>query len=191
MRCKFRVSIDVYRTIERGDWDNYGKILDGLNPRRAKGTQPAVPGVLWSDDGRVPRRERRRARNRLVRDAVKPGVLVADWRRGANQVASRQHDATIANQRHAGAASVFATAVDETVRRFKVEGEQGAGSRHRSPHAATGTAPLVTRDMTRRAGHDGRRLPMAHAPTVDLLDLSRSAAARRERPLALSHAANS
>lgn len=57
MRCKFRVSIDVYRTIERGDWDNYGKILDGLNPRRAKGTQPAVPGVLWSDDGRVLRGE--------------------------------------------------------------------------------------------------------------------------------------
>lgn len=66
MRCKFRVSIDVYRTVERGDWDNYGKILDGLNPRREKTkgkgaarriVRPAVPGVLWADDGRVRRGE--------------------------------------------------------------------------------------------------------------------------------------
>ena len=54
MRCKFSVTIDVYRTIERGDWDNYGKALcDAINPRRAKGRRPAVPGVLWSDDGRA------------------------------------------------------------------------------------------------------------------------------------------
>ncbi len=66
MRCKFRVTVHVYRTIERGDWDNYGKILDGLNPRREKTkgkghakrcVRPAVPGVLWSDDGRVLRGE--------------------------------------------------------------------------------------------------------------------------------------
>jgi Holliday junction resolvase RusA-like endonuclease len=65
-RCKFRVTVDIYRTIERGDWDNYGKILDGLNPRREKTkgkgltkrvVRPAVPGVLWSDDGRVLRGE--------------------------------------------------------------------------------------------------------------------------------------
>jgi len=66
MRCKFRVTVDVYRTIQRGDWDNYGKILDGLNPRREKTkgkgfakrvVRPAVPGVLWADDSRVFRGE--------------------------------------------------------------------------------------------------------------------------------------
>jgi Holliday junction resolvase RusA-like endonuclease len=66
MRCKFRVTVDVYRTVERGDWDNYGKILDGLNPRREKTkgkgfakrvVRPAVPGVLWADDSRVFRGE--------------------------------------------------------------------------------------------------------------------------------------
>lgn len=53
-RCKFIVTIGVYRTVERGDWDNYGKLFcDAVNPRRAHGSVPAVPGVLWSDDARV------------------------------------------------------------------------------------------------------------------------------------------
>lgn len=36
------------------DADNISKILkDALNPRRAKGKQPAVPPVVWGDDSQV------------------------------------------------------------------------------------------------------------------------------------------
>lgn len=56
MRCRYVTFVAVYRSIERGDDDNYLKaVKDALNPRRAKGgkrPRPAVPGVLWSDDGR-------------------------------------------------------------------------------------------------------------------------------------------
>lgn len=55
LRCDYRVSIAIYRTL-RGDWDNYTKsIMDGLNPKRGKGgkkPRPAVPGALWIDDCR-------------------------------------------------------------------------------------------------------------------------------------------
>ncbi len=62
MRCRYRVDLLIFRS-ERGDKDNYEKsALDSVNPRRAKYkgkgakrrvVRPAVPGVLWLDDGRV------------------------------------------------------------------------------------------------------------------------------------------
>ncbi len=54
MYCHYAVHVCVYRAdASGGDFDNYLKIVDGLNPRRAKGKRPAVLGVLWSDDCRV------------------------------------------------------------------------------------------------------------------------------------------
>lgn len=52
MRCRYHVEMVVFRSA-RGDLDNYAKTIDALNPRKAKGSRPAVPGVLWIDDARV------------------------------------------------------------------------------------------------------------------------------------------